>query len=234
MRTQTVPNQKSTRGGARRGSGPKRKSPRKKVRHAKREHIEGPSICHVTLCIESGIPNLRKPAIFRVIEGVFRSKKRCKSFQLVHFSVQRNHFHLVVEVDSNEDLATGMQGLKVSLARQLNTHLGRSGSFFADRYHAVLVKKVLQTKNVMRYVFTNAKKHGITIPEGELDPYTSAHYFRGWSEVRATPVDKDAPIMPPRSCLLAEPALFYGFVSVYAEPSRLKRMDDSEFSIGPP
>ena len=50
-----------------------------------------------------------------------------------------NHIHLIVEQADAGALATGMQGLEVSLARRLN-FFERRGALFADRYHARVLK----------------------------------------------------------------------------------------------
>ena len=56
-------------------------------------------------------------------------------FAVVHYSVQSDHLHLLIEADGNRSLARGIQALCVRLARNLNKLLGRRGTVFGDRYH---------------------------------------------------------------------------------------------------
>jgi REP element-mobilizing transposase RayT len=48
-------------------------------------------------------------------------------FRIVHFSVQTNHLHLLVEADDELALARGIQGLGIRLAKAINRRVGRSG-----------------------------------------------------------------------------------------------------------
>ena len=47
-----------------------------------------------------------------------------ESFRLLHFSVQLDHLHLIVEVDRGPDLAHGVQRLAIRCARAINRALG--------------------------------------------------------------------------------------------------------------
>ena len=42
--------------------------------------------------------------------------------------------HVVTEADSNRDLAKGMQGWEIRVARRVNARLGWKGKVFADRF----------------------------------------------------------------------------------------------------
>ncbi len=55
---------------------------------------------------------------------------------MVHFSIQSNHLHLLVETHDTEALSLGMQGLAVRMAWAVNRALGVRGTVFAERYHA--------------------------------------------------------------------------------------------------
>jgi REP element-mobilizing transposase RayT len=50
---------------------------------------------------------------------------------VVHFSVQRDHLHLIVEASDRRALSRGMQGLSIRVARAANGELGRKGRVFA-------------------------------------------------------------------------------------------------------
>jgi REP element-mobilizing transposase RayT len=45
------------------------------------------------------------------------------NFRVVHFSVQSNHLHLIVEASDKDSLSRGMQGLTVRMARAVNRAL---------------------------------------------------------------------------------------------------------------
>jgi REP element-mobilizing transposase RayT len=54
--------------------------------------------------------------------------------KVVHFSVQGNHLHLIIEAEGRGALSRGMQSLAVRIAIGLNRPSRRNGTVFADRY----------------------------------------------------------------------------------------------------
>jgi hypothetical protein len=113
-------------------------------------------------------------------------------FRLVHYSVQRNHLHLIVEAPSARVLARAMQGLAVRLARRLNAVFRRKGSVFADRYHAHVAATPREVRNALRYVLNNARRHIVRLRRrwyrDWIDPYSSAVWFDGWNGWRGKPM----------------------------------------------
>jgi REP element-mobilizing transposase RayT len=49
----------------------------------------------------------------------------------VHFSVQKDHLHLIVEVANREALSRALRTLAIRIARAINRVLGRKGKVFA-------------------------------------------------------------------------------------------------------
>ena len=93
--------------------------------------------------------------------------------RMVHFSVQGNHIHLIVEADDKKCLSRGLQGLNVRIARAVNRALGRKGNVFADRYHARILKTPTEVRNAVRYVLNNLRKHRPETHPWYIDPYSS-------------------------------------------------------------
>jgi hypothetical protein len=153
--------------------------------------------------------NLRTRRCFSVIHRAF-----CKAgsvgvaregFRLVHYSVQGNHLHLLVEADDRAALMRGAKGLSVRLARALNGVMGRKGQVFGDRYHVQLLTGPARVRWALRYVLCNARRHaaqrGERYPAGWLDPFSSARFFDGWRGA-GQPESPDAAISHPKSWLL--------------------------------
>jgi REP element-mobilizing transposase RayT len=110
------------------------------------------------------------------------------SFRLVHYSLQRNHLHAIVEAAGREALAAGMKSLGARFARCVNRVFGRRGAVLDGRFHAVVLKTPTQVRNALRYVLLNARKHGVRIRG--IDPASSGRWFDGWRggvDVRETP-----------------------------------------------
>ena len=82
-----------------------------------------------------GLPSLRGGRLFSEVRFALAAGRGRFGLRLVHFSVQSNHLHLIVEAADARALARGMQGLLVRVARAVNRTLVRRGRLFADRYH---------------------------------------------------------------------------------------------------
>lgn len=167
-------------GGRRKGSGSKPKGERAGVSHRRREVLASRYPVHVTMRLKDGLPNLRRRAPHGVLRDAFEKGCEKFGFRLVHYSVQKNHLHLIAEAKDRVALAKGLQGLFVRIARGLNRLWERKGSVFADRYHAVILKAPRQVRSTLLYVLKNSWRHGepVTGP----DPYSTGPWFDGWRE----------------------------------------------------
>ena len=94
---------------------------------------------------------------------------------VVHFSVQGNHLHLIVEAEGKEALSKSMKGLAVRIAVGLNQLIGRRGTVFADRYHAHVMESPREVANTVRYVLQNYRKHAPErLPARWQDPFATS------------------------------------------------------------
>src|SRR5205807_2383895 len=94
--------------------------------------------------------------------------------RVVHYSIQGNHLHLLVEAENALALARGMQGLAIRIARRLNRLARRSGPVFADRYHAHPLVSRREVANAVRYVLGNYRHHAREyLPPRWDDPFSS-------------------------------------------------------------
>ena len=120
-------------------------------------------------------------------------------FRLVHYSVQGNHLHFIVEANDRRALSQGMQALTVRMARALNRMMRRRGKVFADRFHAHVLRSRREAAHALRYVFGNFARHarswGQEIRASYCDPFSSVAWF-------AAEVPEGAPVTAPRTWLL--------------------------------
>jgi len=169
---------------------------RSNVPHSTRPEITGAA--HVVLRIRRGLPSLRTPRCYRVLERAFRLGKSKEGFGLVEFSVQHDHIHLIVDAMSRSRLARAMQGLMIRIAKALNRFWRRRvGSVFSDRYFALALVKRTQTWRTLRYVLNNGRKHGAWLVKDQPDPFSSGRWFRRWTSsegirrpLRRSPVER--------------------------------------------
>lgn len=166
-------------GGARRGAGRPRTS--RLVSHDARPRFDGAHApLHVTLRMDPRVWNLRSQRGFACVTHALRAERSRGELRVVHFSVQGNHVHLVVEANDQATLSRRMQGFGVRLARRINAMMGRRrGRVIGDRYHARALGTPREVRRVIRYVLQNHVKHakqsGRVAPAGP-DRYSSAAF----------------------------------------------------------
>jgi hypothetical protein len=108
------------------------------------------------------------------------------AFRVVHFSVQSDHVHLIVEADEPSALVRGVQGLAVRCAKAVNRAVRRRGAVWSSRYHAHALRNPTETRRGLVYVLLNFRKHLRAAPA--IDPRSSGPWFDGWQ--RASPAER--------------------------------------------
>jgi len=108
--------------------------------HRRRPQIAPRHPVHVTLRVRDEVWNLRSRRCFRALARAFAVGKERFGLRLIHFSVQGNHLHLIVEVVDAASLSRGMQGLAIRMAKRLNQVMQRTGPVFRERYHAHVLR----------------------------------------------------------------------------------------------
>jgi hypothetical protein len=135
--------------------------------------------------MRSDVPSLRTVPIVHEIERSFAAGCRRPGFRLVHYSLQGNHAHLIVEAHDREALGRGMKAIGARLARAVNRSANRSGQVLADRYHVHMLPTPREVHRALRYVLLNARRHSAVIAAElmkpvRLDPASSGQWFDGW------------------------------------------------------
>ena len=179
-RSRTVPNQVpamkqqsfefTTWGGARKNAGRPRVRPKGYMHHRRRPVLKARFPVIVTWKMKPEVWNLRSRRCFTALARAFWDGANRFGFRLVHYSVQGNHMHLLVEAKDERVLSRGMCGLGVRVAKALNRVMQRHGKVLLDRYHARILKTPTEVQKAREYLLTNARKHyGYRLP----DPYAS-------------------------------------------------------------
>jgi REP element-mobilizing transposase RayT len=181
----------------------------------------------VTLKVHAGLPALRVRRFVGFFEETLRALAAREDFRVIHYSVQGNHAHFVVEAESAKALGWGMKALAARFARAVNRVFGRRGPVLVDRYHLRVLRTPREVRNAIAYVLSNVQKHlaqaGTRLPRVALaDPASSGRWFNGWRE--ALPRAHGSPaVVPPRSWLLRVGWRRWGLVGLDEVPGGFAR-----------
>jgi hypothetical protein len=132
----------------------------------------------VTIRAVPGLPSLRSARVFGALRRAI-GRASVDRFRVIHFSIQQDHGHFIVEGDEARRARGGMHGLAIRLALAVNRALGRrKGKVVGDRYHVRPLTTPRQMRTSMIYVLLNFRKH-LNAPPG-IDPRSSDGEFSGW------------------------------------------------------
>ena len=195
MARQPVQLELPTWGGSRRGAGRKPKGRVALVSHQKRPEHAARFPVHAVVKTDPRVPRLRRREIFDAVERALRAGANRFGFRVVHFSVQGNHVHLIVEAVDRVALSRGMQGLLVRIARAVNRASARRGKVFADHYFARELKTPAEVRRAVRYVLDNQMLHANASPRTDdrasREPVVAPRTWLltvGWLRSRAGPL----------------------------------------------
>src|SRR5438105_4808654 len=101
---------------------------------------------HITLRMQSDVPVLRTKKRFRAVQACLYYAQEKFGMRVIHYSVQGNHLHLLVESDTNKDLERGMKSFTIRFAKIINRALKRKGPAFAGRFHLRILKTPMEVR----------------------------------------------------------------------------------------
>lgn len=212
-------------GGFRAGAGRKKmkKAGRRDVSHAARPKLTRHTPVHVTLRAVARRPSLRTPLVRAMFKELVRELNG-EAFQIVVFSIQRDHVHLICEAVDARALSVAMRRLTIRSSLRLNALFARAaGRNWDGGYHRHDLTTPLEVRNALVYVLMNWRKHGEAIAD-ELDPYSSATELDAWVDGR--PATREV-CGAPRSWLLATGWRRHGLLSP-AEAPRATKLDSGD------
>jgi REP element-mobilizing transposase RayT len=175
--------------------------------------------------VRRGIPSLRKRPFVQDLRCSLRRACERGRFRVVHYSIQADHLHLIVEATGSRDLACGMKSIAARIARATNRVFARRGPVLADRYHLHVLRTPREVRGALAYVLLNARKHWRerrgAAPPARIDDASSGRWFEGWrreppGEARAGPRE----VAWPRTWLLVAGWRRHGLIDPAEVPGR--------------
>jgi len=211
-------------GGARKGAG-RKPGPRPRVWHRARAEFAKSCPCLVTVRVRAGIPSLRTLRMVREIESSLRETLNQIDFRVTHYSIQRDHVHLMVEAEDTATLSRGMKSVAARLARAVNRVFARRGPVLDGRYHHRALGTPPEVRFALAYVLLNSRKHagargpGPPGSEATIDPGSSGRWFEGWAEP-LEPASERPAVAPARTWLLRAGWRRHGLIRSDETPGR--------------
>ena len=178
--------------------------------HLRRPKVTRHTPVSITMRVRKDIRRLRAQKQYREIRRALHFVNQRDGFRVCEFSIQGNHYHLIVEAKTRLALSRGMQALNIRVAKNLNRIADRrKGPVFADRYHGRIIKSPQHARRTLAYVLLNGRRHRENWQGGAdwLDPCSSAPTFGGWTvppRQRARPPDDLNVVMPAQCWLLTQ------------------------------
>ena len=175
----------------------RRKRPRKRGRkraidskdpaHRGREPLKPGNAVHTILRVNATVGRLRRGPILQALRRSISVIGAKPDFRVVHFSIQHNHVHFLVEAKTASSLSSGMQGVAVSATRAINRVMHRRGKVFEYRFHSTVIRSPRQARSCLAYVLNNWRRHrederSLDARLCPIDAYSSAPSFMGWNQ----------------------------------------------------
>jgi len=140
---------KGTHGGRRPGSGRKRLHS-EGVAHRRREKVTHRTPVHINFKVKTQVRNKR---CLKILKRAILNARR-QGLRIIHFALESNHVHLIIEAIDNAVLTRGMRSLTVTFSKNVN-----KGRIQLERYHLHVLRSRREARNAVNYVVLNHEKH---------------------------------------------------------------------------
>jgi len=195
-------------GGKRVGAGRKRAPANVGLlKHEARDPVDARNPVHVTMRALRGVPRMRSDVVAAVVIAEI-ARASAKGLGVLHFSVQDDHVHLIVEAKDGTALSRGIQRVASRIAMGVNALAKRRGQFWRERYHRRDLASPRQFRNALVYVTFNYRKHATPSQRSEraraVDLRSSAIWFDDWADPKIVEKVRAAragpsPVVAPRT-----------------------------------
>ncbi len=128
------------------------------IRHTKRPLLKKPTSLHLTVKIKKNKAEIKNKSVLAILKRSILNARR-QGLRVIHYSLEYDHVHLLIEADNNHILGKGMQAFGVTFSKAINRLKKLTGEVYKHRYHFRRISSSKELKNVMNYIFTNGVKH---------------------------------------------------------------------------
>jgi len=104
---------------------------------------------------------------FHCARLMIRTMKKSRGINTLAFTVMPDHVHWLIQLGEQLSLSRVLQSLKSVSAKQLNSHLGRTGRFWQDGFHEHALRKEENVIDAARYIVANPLRAGLVSSVGD-------------------------------------------------------------------
>lgn len=128
------------------------------ISHRKRPCLKKPSSLHLTIKVKRIKAEMKNRTVLILLKRAILNARK-QGLRIIHFSLEYDHVHLLVEAADNLVLGKGMQAFGVTLSKAINRLKKLNGEVYKHRYHFRKITSTRELKVVMNYIFSNGMKH---------------------------------------------------------------------------
>ncbi|MDD4973652.1 MAG: transposase [Bacteriovorax sp.] len=128
------------------------------MRHTSRPHLSKACSLHLTVKIKKIKAELKNKSVLSILKRAILNARK-QGLKVIHYSLEYDHVHLLIEADNNHILSKGMQSFGVTISKAINRMRKLKGGVYKHRYHFRKISSPRQLKNVLNYIFNNGIKH---------------------------------------------------------------------------
>lgn len=147
----------------------------KGIRHIAREIIKKSTSLHLTIKVRENKADIKNKQVLKILHYAIR-RSRIKGLRIIHYTLEYNHIHLLVEAADKQTVHQGMQSFGITFAKKINAIKRLKGTVYKHRYHLRKINSPRELKNVLYYIFNNGIHHKRT--STVLDPYNTLPAFK--------------------------------------------------------
>jgi hypothetical protein len=159
----------------------------------------------VTLRVRAGLPSLRSQAFVQEWRRSLLEASERGAFRVVHFALQDEHVHMLVEAKGKQALASGMKSIAARLGRAVNRVWSRRGPALDSRYQHRLLRTPAEVRLAladMRGSPSRERGDSGSAKLPPLHPASSTRGFVGRRPSRTADSVSDGAVAHPRTRLL--------------------------------
>lgn len=140
------------------------------IRHTKRPILTKPASLHLTVKIKKNKADIKNKSVLIILKRAIINARK-QGLRIIHYTLEFDHVHLLIEADNNLVLGKGMKAFGVTFSKAINRMRKLKGEVYKHRYHFRRLSSSRELKNVLNYIFNNGLKHGSS--KHIINPYNS-------------------------------------------------------------